>query len=859
MNRLMGSFCVCACCLATAGAVTVRTASLAVRLDDRDGGIRHLEVSGGTGTDAPVPFCVSNAVPLFTLAVCRTEEIPGPAGPRYLSANEAGRLSVQPESDGYVLRYQDFPVAVEQVECTVRPSREDGQIRWGMTVRMQDGWTLECTEYPKVPLALFEGRETAFVAGNTKGGVLRNLHQQKSFTYDWTQPGSLAAGFATYLVGNSGLYLGAEDAGFNPKTVRVKREDGGITLTVLRPTCEQGSSRQGFEIALGGFAGSPADWRDAADLYKRWAEKQEWCAKKLTERDDLPVWMKDAPTLVRFSGRNWFENPEQTVRWIAEYEKKFYPDTPILTAFWCWEKIAAWVTPDYFPPVPDNETFAKLVADLRTQGCHAFPWPSGYRWTLSYNRAKDGSVQYEDLEEFAKTGASHAVVTRSGTMLLERPGWLQGGTCTWMCGGDPWTHGWWNDRICAPLAKLGCEMIQADQTVGGMFRDCYKKNHGHPLGRGNWKGVAFKQQLISMAGTMKKIEPQSVVCIEEPNEWYNHLVGIQDYRDEECRAEWASVFNYLYHEYVPPFQSNPRRGNRVREAHQLADGQMPFILPTMNDLSDELLVNPSFEARVPNGHAYVGWDKVNGYAGVAWNGKAISDFDVKHGGNSSLRLENQEGEIVQVSQNFLTSGLDTTRTYRLSAWVRAETGAAHASADFCFHHADGRFIGPASGKNRMAFPIDGNGWKRLSSDFTIPVNTTYMRIMLNLTQKGRVWLDDFAFEVVQPDGTTTRVTRNRKDSYQRFMSRWITLYHTEARDWLAHGKMLHPPKLTCAQIKQGERTFPAIFHNAFRAPDGREAVVLANATYEPQQATLQWKGKTRQVTVNADDAILICK
>ncbi|MCX7010786.1 MAG: hypothetical protein NTY53_26685, partial [Kiritimatiellaeota bacterium] len=68
----------------------------------------------------------------------------------------------------------------------------------------------------------------------------------------------------------------------------------------------------------------------------------------------------------------------------------------------------------------------------------------------------------------------------------------------------------------------------------------------------------FTRQLQTMYATMKKIQPDTVVCFEEPNEWYNHLVGIQDYRDCETPCEWASVFNYLYHEFLPPFQSNPR-------------------------------------------------------------------------------------------------------------------------------------------------------------------------------------------------------------------------------------------------------------------------------------------------------------
>jgi hypothetical protein len=55
--------------------------------------------------------------------------------------------------------------------------------------------------------------------------------------------------------------------------------------------------------------------------------------------------------------------------------------------------------------------------------------------------------------------------------------------------------------------------------------------------------------------------------------------------------------------------------------------------------------------------------------------------------------------------------------------------------------------------------------------------------------------------------------------------------------------MLHPPKLTCQKISYRDRTMPAVLHNAFQASDGRDAMVLANATREPQTAMLLWKGR----------------
>ena len=144
-----------------------------------------------------------------------------------------------------------------------------------------------------------------------------------------------------------------------------------------------------------------------------------------------------------------------------------------------------------------------------------------------------------------------------------------------------------------------------------------------------------------MAATMKTMEPDSIVCFEEPNEHFNHLVGIQDYRDCEIKHEWASVFNYLYHEFVPCFQSNPRRGNRVWQAHEAADGQIPHLTPASRDLYKDLptVVNGDFENARANDAGFVGWDRLDGYNGAVWTGRRFVDRAEKRDGVASLRLE----------------------------------------------------------------------------------------------------------------------------------------------------------------------------------------------------------------------------
>lgn len=420
-----------------------------------------------------------------------------------------------------------------------------------------------------------------------------------------------------------------------------------------------------------------------------------------------------------------------------------------------------------------------------------------------------------------------------------------------------------------PLAERGCELIQVDQVVGGSFPPCYDPAHPHPPGPGRWQTDAFSRQLKTMLAAMQRIQPGAVVCFEEPNEWFNHLVGLQDYRDCEAPLEWASVFNYLYHEFLPPFQSNIRGDDLVVMAHCLVDGQMPHLVPSARDLNDPLPLNGGFEPRGRNRPALTDWEPVHRYQGVDWTGLATSDTTEKHQGAASLRLENaKESDIVQISQNVAVNSdsNDAKKRYRLSGWLKTDHMAKPNAIMFGVFGPGMKSLGQGG---RLPFPAAGAGWKMVTADFTIPSGADTLRIMVHVTGTARAWVDDLMLEELQPDGRTPPARFSSHTLAAQLLQQWVTLYHGEARPWLQFGRLLHPPQLTCAATpyqavsRQGEktvrteRTMPAVLHNAFRAPDGTEAVVLANATREMQTVTLQWHGKATTLALQPAEARLV--
>ncbi len=798
---------------------------------------------------------------LFTLAFSMKSDAVGKRF--YLSSGDAKSFAAEVKRGVATLDYDGLGEWPVHVTCTASVKPGDLFVRWRLSVKIPDTLVLEEVQFPFVVLRAPLGNnveDDAAAFGHTKGGVIRTPGMMKvgSRVYG-RQPGSLAAQFGCYYDARAGFYTAAYDSKGYPKDFEMRRTADGVEMG-WNPHCFASKSyAMDFDVVMTTFASTnkatPTDWRDAADIYKEWALRQPWCATTFDKRRDIPAWMKSGPAMVRF-GREWLAQPARIEKWLGDYWKKEFLDAPLITAYWGWEKVENWVTPDYFPAFPSDEQFTNLVARTRALGCHAFPWPSGYHWTLMYRKQDDGSFYWDDRKRFDEVARPHAVCQRDGKLYVRTPSWLAGGDTATMCPGDLWTVRWWNEDISAPLARRGCEMIQVDQVVGGGFPFCYNRQHAHPPGPGLWMTEVFTKQLRTMFSACRKIERDAIVCVEEPNERFNHLVGIQDYRDCETSHEPASVFNYLYHEFLPTFQSNPHAGDTAMAAYCFANGQIPHLVPSLRG-GGLALSNGGFEETNSTRSFVAGWEHLRSYQGRVWNGKAYRDDAEKHGGAASLRLENAaDSDIVQVSQNIMVSegGLTGGMKYRLGAWIK--TGHMAKPNEIWI----AGFTGNEGWKGigRIIMPTTGAGWGRGTAEFTVPSNSTILRVMINGAGKAVLWVDDMTLEEVLPEGTTRVAICSNTPPDHKLMKRWVELYHSEGRPWLQFGRMLHPPKLVAETITwRNNKPFSAVQHNAWRAPDGNEAVIAVNATLMKQTATLYWKGREEKLALEPGDAVLI--
>ena len=841
---------------AEADRVTLKTDRSTVAFDRaRKGAVVSL-VDNATGTE----FVNGRvAQDLFTIAWTRPGDTSGEL--ERLSGHNAEQVEWDVNDRDLVAVFKRVGGHDMTVTCTAStvPGRDD--VRWQLRVTGDAPVVLEEVSFPifdlRVPLA-DDGEADAVVVGLTKGGVFHEpakwrLGQGLSVP----QPGSLAAQFGCYYSPRAGLLSHTRDARGFPKVLEYRRTKDGLRWMWQRRCYHPVNTpfELGYEISTTTFPartpGESADWRDAADIYKQWALEQPWCAVPYGKRTDVPDWMKAGPSMIRFH-RDWLGKPERVENWLSDYWQKHFPDVPLIVALWGWEREGSWVSPKYFPPYPSEAGFSRTVAAAQRVGGHTFPWPSGYYWNVEYQKNADGTFKWEDWDDFNATGLAHALRQRDGTPLVRKLPWLQGGRNAVLCRGDAWTRQWFN-RTAVTLMDLGCDMVQVDQVVGGLAPgkgECFSTEHGHPQGVGVWDADAFTAQLQALATECRRVQPDAVLAIEEPQELFNHLIGIQDYRDAQS-SRWpklpgmthASIFGYLYHEYLPVFQSNPQRGDRHSLAYCAVTGQIPHWVPHWPVTPSPALVNGDFEQWTED--LPVGWQRVTGWQGTDYVGRAYRDDTVKAQGSASLRLENKlETDVVQVSQNVSVGPgyLQPGHTYRLRAQAQVEQLAKANAINLAA-------LTPKLGSRgswRIPLPAPGD-WAEGSVEFSMPTEATFLRIMVHVDGPARLWIDDLALDE-QVGGEWRPLMQPGLPPEHDFIEQWVDLFHGEGRPYLMLGEMIRPPKLIAPAPAEEERTpFAPIMLNAFRALDGSEAAVIANATGEKQDLRFRWQQETRSL------------
>ncbi len=391
--------------------------------------------------------------------------------------------------------------------------------------------------------------------------------------------------------------------------------------------------------------------------------------------------------------------------------------------------------PRYFPPYPSEDGLKRCIDAVRRAGGHAFFWPSGYQWCLSYGKREDGSFEWEDRAGFEREAMPHAMIGKDGKVMLSAPPWYRGGEAATLCRGEQWSRDWLTG-IAVGLAQRGGELFQIDQVVGAGMRfggDCRASGHGHPAGIGIWDVEAAHKQMAEMLAACRAAGVNMVLGYEEPQELFLQEVGIQDYRDYEVvvrpqspdhRAE--SVFGYLYHEFVPLFQSNPRAENRQMTAH--LDRHWPDAAPraALAGGAARVPAHGGFEEWV--GDVPVGWEHVAGWQQRKFSGQPRRSRHPAFG-QQSASGKHFGGEITQVSRN-LPIGEGGLRRRKISTIRLVPHRAAGKTGRD--QHCGPRPATQSLGAWRLPFPEPGD-WRKVSAEVAAPAQgAEVLRVMIHV-------------------------------------------------------------------------------------------------------------------------------
>jgi Domain of unknown function (DUF6259) len=477
------------------------------------------------------------------------------------SQAETTRLAT-PEPGTVVLTSTHRRAGIE-VSCTVRLPRGDESAEFTAEVkRAANGPGIGLLRYPAYPLPLSGGKGTARVLLPVGDGEILTdaagaLADGETRGYNY--PGIASAQLMALFDDTGGAVTWAADGAGNFKRLCVRRVGGDGLLYFEHVLLHLKGERIAlpYAVRLAPFEGG---WERAADVYKSWATRQSWCARRLEERE-LPEPLR-APSF--FLGMNVRE-----ARGVDQSVDRG-PEIPALTAAWAsglgmpvtaillgWESHGPWIAPDYFPPYGGEPALQALIGGLHASGNHAMLFLSGLNATLE-KTARNGAPAYRMPQADVARLRPAAVVNPDGQVRVEGAAAAEGiGAHLVLCPATTVARALLTDAFDR-LGALGADVIQIDQIPGGGTPPCFATGHGHPPGGGTTAYAALAGILDGLGRRSGRGTPRPAISLEEPGELFIPHVDLFHCR-EYMQGLWprdgrgnvgVPLFSYLYHEYA---------------------------------------------------------------------------------------------------------------------------------------------------------------------------------------------------------------------------------------------------------------------------------------------------------------------
>jgi hypothetical protein len=278
----------------TASDVGLASASTIVAFDKQTAALSHL-VHRASGQDF-----VSHepTQPLFRVTLTKPQ-----AGQRaVITAAEFGKVAIAKTDAGKLeLSFSDHASLPLTARVTAA-SGTDGFVRLRIVVGNKSDWAVSSIHFPQFAAPAKLGQDAAddrlLLPLTATDGALLESPGTRSQSRESLYPGNACVQLAALYDPTAGLYVAAEDPDGHCKRWDLRSVNGKsveFPLAHLIPEVVGSDVTLPYDVVLGTFTG---DWRDAADIYKRWAKRQPWCAKTLAKRDDIPQFLKDGAGVI---------------------------------------------------------------------------------------------------------------------------------------------------------------------------------------------------------------------------------------------------------------------------------------------------------------------------------------------------------------------------------------------------------------------------------------------------------------------------------------------------------------------------------------------------------------------------------
>ena len=330
---------------------------------------------------------------------------------------------------------------------------------------------------------------------------------------------------ALYHESGAGVYLALHDGegyrktfGFRPCPVRQ-----AIEYKATHYPSNMGfpaeDYRMTYDVCLGPFKG---DWYGACQIYRKWALKQQWCAKgPLSSRNDIPRWYKEAPVMLVTASRRGERLVDVSRDRMLECLRFFDTELPLI--WYGWKKYfpdmtdyqkegSPWQVPQKRDRPPENihdGNYPVLPAQPNfSPACKAISEAGGH--VLAYVCSSVYDPGLNENAPFAAQAKPNVVLNEDGKVQL-----AEGGRVAWtMC----YHTEWWQKRLSETAAGLlkneHARGIYFDTFYGGRmpWSACFNTAHGHSHGGGNDGYLAARELALAVREAMKQADPEAVIA-----------------------------------------------------------------------------------------------------------------------------------------------------------------------------------------------------------------------------------------------------------------------------------------------------------------------------------------------------------